>query len=161
VAVTIPLTLAFTHSAASPNIIGPATSTQIPAIAPPVTRTNGPPSANPGPGVSVTASPSSSTIFAAQPNVRVNKAAIQSGDQVIINGTGFKPGEPVYIDLFAASGASVYAITKNPVTVRQDGDFGPIYAKITQGWMGPGDYSIVATGQTGDHEEASISIQAS
>jgi eukaryotic-like serine/threonine-protein kinase len=140
VAVTVALTLAFTHGAPSAHSIGSATNTPIPTTAAP----------------SVTVSASSSTIVATQPFVHVNKAAIQSGDQVIITGGGFKPGETVYIDLVWVT--PVYQIDK--VTASPGGDFGPIDATITEGQAGPSSYSIVATGQTGDTANSSISIEA-
>jgi eukaryotic-like serine/threonine-protein kinase len=151
VAVTVALTLAFTHGAPS------ATSTPIPTTAPPTTPANGPQSTSPSLSASVTVSPSSSTIVATQPQVYVDKAAIQSGDQVIIKGAGFKPGETVYIDLVWVTPR--YQIAK--ATVGPGGDWGSIVATITESSPGPSsDYSIVATGQTGDTAHASISIEA-
>jgi serine/threonine protein kinase len=148
VAVTVALTLAVTHGAPSANSTGPGTSTPIPATAPP----NGPRSTSP----SVTVSPSSSTIVATQPQVHVNKAAIQFGDHVMVTGEGFKPGETVYIDFVLVT--PICQIDK--VTASPDGDFGPIDAPITGCGAGTGGYSIVATGQTGDKAKASISIEA-
>jgi eukaryotic-like serine/threonine-protein kinase len=113
------------------------------------------------PSITATTTPPSSPIIATQPFLNVNKAAVQNGGQVVINGGGFKPGEIVYVDFWWGGVSNLYQMAK-PVA-NAAGKFGPIYATIRQGQPGPSnDYSIDAKGATSSlTASAPISIEAS
>jgi serine/threonine protein kinase len=163
VALTVALTLTFMSQSTGnhPSIgVASATPDTIITTAPP----SSPPTVPTGsvPGITATtAPPPSSPITATRPFLNLNKAAVQNGDQVVINGGGFKPGEIVYVDFWWGGLSDLYQIAK-PVA-NAAGDFGPITATIQQDQSGPGNaYSIDAKGAiSGLTASKPISIEAS
>jgi hypothetical protein len=89
--------------------------------------------------------------------VHLNDAAVQSGDQVIITGGGFQPGETVYIDFNWGDGLTDNGRIRDVVANAQ-GDFGPISAPITG--SPDNSYSINAAGEISGRACAPITIMA-